>query len=274
MYQKFRSLYLLFFCFGTVANVSAQSWDLGGFIGGTSYMGDLNPTNPLKINKNLAFGGQIKRSFNPYWSLKLALMRGTIEGDDSKSSDPFAKQRNLRFYSPITEVSLQTEFNFFNYVPSVSKKVYTPFLFAGIGLVGFNPKADYGNQTFELRRYGTEGQDPAAPYRDYALTVPLGFGFKYNFSGKWSLIAEAGYRTAYSDYLDDVSKKYPTEDQLTATGESGFVGTRRFLSDPSLNGVGDPGTQRGDLRSRDSYMFVGFSITYSIFKNGCPVVAY
>jgi hypothetical protein len=274
VYQKFRSLYLLFFCFGTVANVSAQSWDLGGFIGGTSYMGDINPANPARINKNIAFGGQIKRSFDPYWSLKLAVMHGTIEGDDAKSNDPFAKQRNLRFYTPLTEISLQTEFNFFNYVPSVSKKLYTPFLFAGIGLVGFNPKTTYLGEEVELRRFGTEGQDPAASYRNYTVSVPLGFGFKYNFSGKWSLIAEAGYRTAYSDFLDDVSERYPDPAKLNSSGDAGFIAARQYLSDPSLNKIGAADTQRGDLRPRDSYMFIGFSITYSIFKNGCPVVAY
>lgn len=250
-------------------NVFGQSWEFGGFLGGAGYLGDLNPANPAKVN-NLAFGGQIKRCFDPYWALKLAVTHGRIEAYDSDSKDAFQRDRNLSFFTPITEISLQTEFNFFNYVPSHSKKRWSPFLFAGLGLVAFNPKADYQGQVVDLRLFGTEGQDPTDPYREYAFTVPFGAGVKYNLTGKWSLNAEAGYRTAYTDYLDDVSGKYPDDADLM--GSPGYE-ARKALSDRSLSGGKASGSQRGDYRKRDTYMFVGLSITYSIFKGGCPVVA-
>ena len=270
---NYRSLSLLFLISFFSQHLFAQTWDVGGFIGGTSYMGDLNPINPAKVN-NLAFGAQVKRCFNPYWALKLGLMHGTIEAKDANAKDAFAKQRNLSFYSPVTEISLQTEFNFFSYVPSISKKWYTPYLFAGLGFVGFNPKAELGGTVYELRTIGTEGQDPSHPYKNYAVSVPFGLGFKYNFTGKWSLIAEAGYRTVYSDYLDDVSNNYLTEEQLLGYGDEQFQSIRKRLSDRSMYGTAEYGSQRGDYRSRDSYMFVGLSVTYSFFKRGCPVVAY
>ena len=250
-------------------NVFGQSWEFGGFLGGAGYMGDLNPVNPAKVN-NLAFGGQIKRCFDPYWALKLAVTHGKIEAYDSDSKDAFQRDRNLSFFTPITEISLQTEFNFFNYVPSHSKKRWSPFLFAGLGLVAFNPKTIYDGQVKNLRLYGTEGQDPVDPYSEYAFTLPFGAGVKYNFAGKWSLIAEAGYRKTNTDYLDDVSGTYPLE--LPATSQFSEQ-DRRALSDRSLSGNKEPLSQRGDYRKRDTYMFVGFSLTYSIFKGGCPVVA-
>ena len=251
----------------------AQSWDIGGFVGGAGYMGDLNPVKVYKIN-NLAFGGQIKRSFDPYWSLKLGFTHGKIEANDARSDNAHFRERNINFFTPLTEVSLQTEFNFFSYVPSQSKKLYTPFLFAGIGLVGFNPKARYNDEVYELRQFGTEGQSLSVPYRNYAITVPFGAGFKYNITGKWTLIAEAGYRTAFTDYLDDVSQRYPYNSELEGSGDAAFVNLRKHLADPSVSNIGDQGTQRGDYRKRDTYMFVGLSLTFSIFKNGCPVVAY
>jgi len=264
-YKGLRPLLLLSLFVLLSLSTVAQSWELGGFVGGAAYMGDLNPVNPAKVN-NLAYGGQIKRCFNPYWALKLSVIHGKIAASDKDAKDPFAKQRNLDFFSPVNEISLQTEFNFFNYVPSISKKIYTPFLFAGIGLVGFNPKTIMDGTTYELRNYGTEGQNLSVPYRNYAVTLPLGAGVKYNFSGKWSLIAEAGYRTAYSDYLDDVSKTYPDPAKASALTMQ--------LADRSEDSIGFPYSQRGDYRNRDSYMFIGISVTYSIFKNGCPVVAY
>ncbi len=265
VFRAYLSVFLFFASSFLSLHSFAQSWDLGGFVGGAAYMGDLNPVNPLKVN-NLSFGGQVKRCFNPYWALKLAVTSGKIEAYDADSNDPFARQRNLSFYSSLTEVSLQTEFNFFNYVPSVSKKLYTPFLFAGLGLVGFNPKTKLNGDTYELRNYGTEGQNPSVPYRNYAVTLPFGAGVKFNVKGNWSLIAEAGYRTAFSDYLDDVSKTYPDPAKSSEITME--------LADRSENKIGFPYSQRGDGRSRDSYMFVGLSLTYSIFKNGCPVVAY
>ena len=273
VYQTSLFKTIFFFLFVGWQTSAAQSWDFGGFVGGSGYMGDLNPVKPYKIN-NITFGGQIKRSFDPYWSLKLGVMYGKIEADDAKTENAHFRKRNLNFFTPITEISLQTEFNFFNYVPSVSKKLYTPFLFAGLGVVAFNPKGRYNNQEYDLRLYGTEGQNLATPYRNYALAIPLGAGIKYNVAGNWSLIAEAGFRTAYTDYLDDVSKNYPEQSQLDATLNGSLRTQREYLADPSINKIGEPGTQRGDYRSKDTYIFVGLSITYSIFKNGCPVVAY
>jgi hypothetical protein len=246
----------------------AQSWELGLFGGGAGYMGDLNPVNPVKLS-GPALGGQVKRNFDGYWSLKLGIMAGKIAAADSLSGNDQFRLRNLSFHSPITEVSLQTEFNFFDYVPSFSRRWFSPYLFAGVGVVFFNPKTEYQGTTYELNRYGTEGQQIYASYKKYALAVPYGAGVKFNIKSTWNLIAEVGYRTAYTDYLDDVSKRYP--DPILLDNELSFA-----LSDRSgevVEGSRNPtGVQRGDLRSRDSYMFMGISLTYSIFSGKCPVV--
>ncbi|WP_207427158.1 DUF6089 family protein [Pedobacter sp. SYSU D00535] len=250
----------------------AQSWDIGGFVGGAAYMGDLNPVNPLKVN-NLAFGAQVKRNFNPHWSLKLNFVKGKVEAYDGQSDSEQQRIRNLSFFSPVNEISLQTEFNFFKYVPSFSRKRYTPFLYAGLGMVTFNPKTIHSDgNTYELNLLGTEGQDFYKPYNTYALVIPYGGGVKYNISGNWSLIAEAGYRTAYTDYLDDVSGKYASPASLVVPNDPQTTRLRQELADRSVGKVGVPGTQRGDFRTKDTYMFVGLSITYSIFSQKCPVV--
>src|SRR5690606_24052170 len=100
----------------------------------------------------------------------------------------------------------------------------------------------------------------------------------YNISGQWSLIGEIGYRTAFTDYLDDVSKTYPlieNEPDLS----------RKILSDKSFfrklpDGstaynflfIDKPGTQRGDYRKRDTYMFIGLTLTFTFISDKCPVV--
>ena len=122
---SFSAILLVFLMFFS-RSISAQTWELGGFVGSAGYMGDLNPVKPYELN-NLAFGGHVKHNIDGYWSLKFNVAHGEIEAADAKSDNPHFKSRNLSFFSPITELSLQTEFNFFNYIPSVSRKQHSPY---------------------------------------------------------------------------------------------------------------------------------------------------
>lgn len=262
-----RSL-LIAFLFFLISPASAQTWEIGGFAGGSGYMGDINPVKPYKVT-DLAFGGQIKRNLDGYWALKLNVMHGKIAANDANSSNEYQIERNINFFSPITEVSFQTEFNFFNYfpgsLPGNGTRRITPFLFTGVGGVLFNPKTVYGDpaEVYTLHDYATEGLDLSERYKRYSLVVPYGAGVKYNVKGNWNLISEIGYRTAFSDYLDDVSGTYPENLSPRYT-----LQLRDVLSDPS--GVARPGAQRGDFRKRDTYMFVGLSLTYTFVSQKCP----
>ncbi|HTD99991.1 MAG TPA: DUF6089 family protein [Mucilaginibacter sp.] len=252
-------LLLLFISF----NLQAQTWELGGFVGGSGYMGDLNPNNPVKVS-GIALGGFIKRNFDGYLSAKLNYTFGQISGDDSKSSNQQFRDRNLSFSTKLNELAVIGEFNFMRYIPEAGENRYTPFIYLGVGMVGYNPQADYQGRTYDLRPLMTEGQ--SKPYAKTAISIPYGIGFKYNFSGKWNLNADIGYRNPTTDYLDDVSGNYPTPAKLPND-------VSMALSDRSgeKTGVyiGTPNTQRGDLRPKDTYMFVGFSISYTFVTSKC-----
>jgi opacity protein-like surface antigen len=254
-------------------NGSAQTWEVGGFIGGSGYMGDINPVKPYKVS-DLAFGGQVKRNLDGYWALKLNVMHGTIAADDLKSSNAYQRQRSINFHTPITELSFQAEFNFFNYfpgsLPGNGTRRVTPYLFTGVGGVLFNPKTYYGptddKDEYILHDYVTEGEELSDRYKRHAISIPYGAGLKYNISGNWNLISEIGYRTAFTDYLDDVSGVYPAHIDIP-----GYHGLSGVLSDPSpAPGIGRAGVQRGDFRKRDTYMFMGISLTYTFVPIKCP----
>ncbi|HEY0897443.1 MAG TPA: DUF6089 family protein [Sphingobacteriaceae bacterium] len=257
---------LLFFC--SFVRVSAQSWEVGGFLGSSGYMGDINPTRPYKFT-DLAAGAQVKRNFDGYWSLRLNAVHGKMQGADRDSPDPAQRDRNLDFYSPLTEVSILTEFNFFKYQASVSKR-YSPYLFAGVGGVMFNPKTlDQSGQERVLRTYRTEGQLPDEIYNPYAIAVPYGVGVKYNIKGNWNLIGEIGYRTVFSDYLDDVSGRYANPRGFDPESEQETIAIQlanRSISSPSAD---MEGIQRGDFRKRDTYMFAGISLTFTFVSSKC-----
>ena len=239
-------------------------------MGGSGYMGDINPTKPYKVT-DLALGGHVKRNLDGYWALKLNVMHGKIAADDRDSENEYQQARNINFFSKVTEFSLQAEFNFFNYfpgsLPGNGTRKATPYLFTGIGGVFFDPKTIYGGEEYVLHDYITEGEDLSDRYKRQSLSVPYGAGLKYNISGNWNLIGEVGYRTAFTDYLDDVSGVYPNH--LLIPGYHGLSGV---LSDPSpAPGVGRAGVQRGDFRKRDTYMFMGISLSYTFVSLKCPM---
>lgn len=243
---------------------SAQTWEAGVSVGASGYMGDLNPVVPYKFT-DPAFGGMIKRNFNGYLSAKLAVLNGKVRAADASSDNSYQQDRNLHFRSSVTELSLQIEFNLFNYLPGFQAgfgaKRLSPYLFTGGAGFSFNPVTDYNGDEIELHPLQTE----AVNYKKYALSIPYGAGVKYNITGNWNIIGEIGYRTAFTDYLDDVSGRYP--DFAVTTPESPLT---PVLSDRSPVVANRAGLQRGDFRKRDTYMFSLISLTYTFVSTKCP----
>lgn len=238
-------------------NLQAQTWELGGFGGGTGYMGDLNQKNPLKVS-GVAAGVFARYNFKGYISLGAGANYGIISAADSLSSNQQNRIRNLSFTTRLLETSLTAEFNFMEYIPSVSKNVYTPYVLFGVAYTNYNPQATYLGQTYNLPDYRTEG----VAYKNTTVAVPFGVGIKYNIAGRLTLAANLSYRTAYTDYLDDVSGVYPDKATLNDP-------IRAALSDRSATNIGTAGTQRGDLRPHDTYFFTGLSISYTFITQKC-----
>lgn len=241
-------------------NLQAQTWEIGVGAGGSGYMGDLNPNNPLKIS-GIAASGFVTRNFNRYLSARLSYTGGDIQGADNTSSNQQFRDRNLSFNTGLKELALVGEFNFMEYLPNVSNNRYTPFIYLGIATVRYNPQADYQGQTYDLRPLRTEGE--AKPYPNSAVSVPYGFGIKYNIAGQWNLMADLGYRQPNTDYLDDVSGVYPNPAKLPSD-------VARALSDRSTANANTLiGSQRGDGRSRDTYLFLEVSISFTFVTDKC-----
>jgi opacity protein-like surface antigen len=253
-----RKLLPVFILLCIACNVQAQSWEIGGSVGGAGYMGDLNPNNPLKMSGGTA-GLMVKRNFNEYLSASIHYSVASIAGADSTSSNPQFVNRNLSFKTPLSEISLVGELNFLKYIPSVTANRFTPYVFAGAGLTTFKPQTVYQGQTFDLAPFKTEGQ--TTPYSNKAISAIYGAGIKYNFSGALNIIADIGYRHAFTDYLDDVSGVYP--DPTSLSGNLAIS-----LSDRSLT-PNAPGSQRGDFRPHDNYLFINLTISFTFITAKC-----
>lgn len=261
-----RKLYGLLLLMLISSGSFAQNWEPGGFAGSSGYMGDFNQKDPLKFT-DFAIGAFVKYNFNGYFSAKLGYTYATVRGADSLSSNQQLRNRNLSFFTTLNEVSLTGELNFFDYQPGISIKRWTPFIFSGVALVNYNPKTEYKGNTYELRPLKTEGQQKEYP--NNALSIPYGVGVKVNFYKSWNIALELGYRTAFTNYLDDVSGYYANKNSMASVDS-------RILSDRSGEKtgyyIGSPGSQRGGLRQRDTYMITGFSVSYTFLSQKCPVV--
>lgn len=270
MKLNFWGFFLALFLLISRSAYAQPSWEPGVFAGASGYMGDINPVKFYDFT-DPAFGVFVKRNFDGYWSLKFEVLHGKIQADDANSDNAQLKSRNLNFYSPLTEIGFQVQFNFFNYIPATGKRRFSPYLFTGLGAVKFNPKTMYNDTEYELNLLGTEGQDLSKPYKTVALAIPYGAGVKYNIAGNFTLGAEVGYRTAFTDYLDDVSGTYAPVENLEFPNNPGLTGVRKALADRSTPRKLE-GTQRGDFRKHDTYMFVGLTLSYAIFSQKCPLI--
>ncbi|RYZ96544.1 MAG: hypothetical protein EOP47_23655 [Sphingobacteriaceae bacterium] len=255
---------LVTFFFLTSIAAKAQTWEIGASIGGAGYMGDLNTHNPLKVS-GLSAGGFIKRNFNGYLSLKGSFQYGKISAADSNSNNQQFRDRNLSFNNKLLETSLTGEFNFMHYIPDAGKNRFTPFIFLGVGITAHAPRTIFEGQNVGLRDHRTEGQ--TNKYPKSIIAIPYGAGIKYNVGGKWTLIGDLGYRYTNTDYLDDVSGAYPGKSVLPND-------LSKLLSDrsgeiPGKSYIGEIGMQRGDLRKRDTYLFLNLSISYTFVTQRC-----
>ena len=245
---------------GLLYSAYAQRPEIGINAGGAGYMGDLNQFNPLKIS-GINAGIYGKLNFDPYWGLGLHYNFGQVQADDALSTNMEQRQRNLNFKAELNEIAFIGSFNFFDMYSPGSRKRITPFLFAGAGGIIFKavPKynGEWQNQVV-LRDEKTEGQ--IDPYRNYSPIVIYGAGVKYKKNENWTLFGQVGYRTTFTDHLDDVGGLYPQEKVM-------WGGVN--LSDRSNGAIYHPGDQRGDSRKRDTYLFVNIGISYTFVSQKC-----
>lgn len=265
-----------FILFASAGFATAQHLEAGLLLGGANYLGDLSNNSSsiyLKETK-LAYGGFLRYNVNDYLTARLSLNAGKIAGSDANAkSDAFVRERNLSVRTNITEVSLSAEFNVLGYQPYALFKPFSPFLFAGVALTRFTPKARYLGDWVALQPLGTEGQGIPGFDRKYSrttLSIPFGIGVKYALTDKINLGFELGARAALSDYLDDVSGTYISYPELLAGNGplAAALGNRSAELTGGEPVVVETGTRRGDSTGRDWYFIMGITASYNFLDNG------
>lgn len=269
-------IWLAFLIISLGVSAFAQSnISVGLHLGSSSYFGDLKP-NAFQLNQNsLAFGVNGMYKLSKRLNLRLGLIACTIKAADSKTGKTSLIKRNLSFKSKIFEASLVGEYNFFKLGLNQNKgddfKRWSPYVFGGLALFGFNPKAELNGEWYNLRELGTEGQfvsnSKLKPYSLTQMSLPFGFGFKYVVNSKLLVALELGWRKTFTDYLDDVSGVYHDLNEIeSAKGiEAARLSYRGNELEGFNNSVPPKGSIRGNSDNMDWYILSTFCLTYNLF---------
>lgn len=252
----------------SMTDSTAQSREMGLMLGVMGYKGDLNPVMFNDKFLHPGIGIVYRRYYNNHWAFRAGFNYGRVSADDAMAEDSFSINRNLSFRSDIMELQGGYEFNFFPYQTANPATFFTSYLFAGLAIYRFNPKAELNGQWYALQPLGTEGQGTEIyperkPYSRISISMPFGGGLKFKLTKRFCTVIELGVRRCFLDYLDDVSKSYA--DPATIRKEYGKVAVQ--LSDRSIN-KGSPqiGRQRGNSTDKDWYWFGGIQICYTLSK--------
>ena len=270
---------------------SQRNWSLNkkeimfGF-GATQFLGDLGGLDRIGTDYSLAdidwrstgVGGMLgyRYRFHPYWATTTSLNIGLLKGDDALTNEIIRNSRNLHFRSIIIELHQRLEiivfaneklgnrYNLSRHSKKMGDHNSQFYLFGGVGISYFNPKAELNDKWIKLRPLSTEGQGfPDGPRKTLpvTLTIPFGLGYRWGLNRMWRMGIEATYVKTFSDYIDDVHGSYYDSDFLAAN-----VGTEaEYLSNPSGENSAwfASGQQRGD-DEKDAYFYVNITFYRNI----------
>lgn len=229
-------------------------------LGFASYRGELQHTGKVQSEvSNLSLG--LEARLLSKIGLRAELGYYSIRGNDTHAADSsYEKQRNLSFEARNWELSLQGIFYMRKYHDVYYKRwQLDPYLMAGVGVTLISPTASFAEQQIKLFDLETEGVD----YSRITAIIPLGAGLKFRVNPFLNFITEITYRFTFSDYLDDVSTRYPsTYPDLTTELLSNRKNEIEVINEDAYDNLLIPGGPRGDSSNKDAYLFLNFKLEF------------
>lgn len=300
IYQKqmkpIKKLVLASFVFAIGMPAEAQYlWDVGVHVGGANYLGEMGGVEKtrrdfiwdMKMSQtSYAVGAFARRKLTRMVSVNAGVMHIRIQGADALSTNRERFGRNLNFRNSLTEVYFRPEVTVFQDNDFGGRGTYkTDFrMFAYIGAAAYihNPQGQINRsgEFYDLQPLNTE----LADYSLTGLAVPVGLGFHVTKKRRHRIGFDFGWRTTFTDYLDDVSTTY-INPELLKDGPGGLAHQLQDQSSyvyeanpdypigPEQYGYTDEGgesppsnNRRGDPTHNDSYLTT--TVTYSYVLRG------
>lgn len=183
---------ILFLLTCSTSVLFSQIHELGFFVGGSNYIGDIGKTT--YINPNNFSGGLIyKYNLNPRLALRGAFTYIDISADDKNSDNEFRNPRGYKFSNTIKEFAVGIEYNFFEYNTREIKTSHTPYILAEISY-------------FYYKTIEEQSTTSAIFENNSSFSIPVGLGFKGRLADHLAYAIESGVRFTFVDDLDDTAR--------------------------------------------------------------------
>ena len=129
-----------------------------------------------------------------------------------------------------------------------------------------------------LDEWRTEGQGYSSelgqkrPYNLMHIGFPMGLGWRWGLSKNLSLSAELSYIKFVTDYLDDVSQRYATYEEIQANfPDPEKQKLAKYISDPTGKGTdgfeGPQTSKRGNSHKTDGFAYLSLEVSYRLNFN-------
>ena len=187
MINKTKFFFILFFF---LSQSYSQKNELGIFIGGSNYVGDIGPTT--FINPNDIIGGLLyKRNLNNRIALRGSLSYGKLKSDDGFPGSSFMRRsRGYNFKNEFYDFNVGFEFNFKEFNIEDESKQYTFYIHSGLSY--------FINKFYEGNYLVPKDLDNI---NDFSLPISVGLKFK-PFEKKITYGFEISSHYSFTDDLD------------------------------------------------------------------------
>lgn len=256
--------------------------DWGFKAGGANYLGEMGGNEnsrrdfvyDMKLGQtNVAAGAFFRYRVTEKVAFNTGINYGRIQGSDALSTNPGRRGRNLSFRNNLVELYARADVFLYSIYDLGHKRGnrwdFHTYMFLGVAGLYHNPQGQLDGEWHNLRPLKTEGQ--LSPYSPLTMSLPKGIGMYFTYKRKFRIGWELGWRTTFTDYLDDASTTYPEFESLdneTAVLLSNRNPELEYSEGTKLPGADNyiEGEKRGDPTHNDSYMFT--QVTFSWVVRG------
>lgn len=163
------------------------------------------------------------------------------------------EDRNLSFRSGNLEIYSSIMYDYYKFTKNIRKRrLLSPYVFLGVGVTFYNPRAKLDGKWHSLRPLKTEGKS----YGIVTPVIPIGFGVKIKHTRKWDFLVEGGYRITFTDHLDDVSS-YQFQNSSEFNDPVAASLSNRTQEGDAFRGY------RGNPKKNDGYLVLAVKARYT-----------
>jgi hypothetical protein len=177
-----------FLCLFSFISIHAQIHEVGVFLGGSNYIGEIGSTSYIAPNEP-AFGIVYKWNKSPRHAYRFSYTQSQISGHDKESDEIGRINRGYSFVNNIKEIAAGLEFNFFDFNLHLERIKFTPYIYSGLSYFFYDELKFVAGETQKGSMIST-------------LAIPMTVGVKTNISRRLVLGLEVGARYTFTDNLD------------------------------------------------------------------------